>query len=120
MDFAFTADEEAFREEIRQFLRAHMCVDYAKVREQSGRPIGAFQAIQHHCADMLRNVEGSRYILGEACLEGARKGHQILGAIGYCEEPSLHWFHKRIQAASLDCGDAGLHLETVAQAIGVV
>jgi alkylation response protein AidB-like acyl-CoA dehydrogenase len=120
-----------------------ICVDYAKIREQSGRPIGAFQAIQHHCADMLRNVEGSRYILynaawklqegqpcatevamakahvSEACLWVARKGHQILGAIGYCEEHPLHLFHKRIQAAGLDFGDAALHYESVAHAIGL-
>jgi hypothetical protein len=50
----------------------------------------------------------------------ARKGHQILGAIGYCEEHPLHLLHKRIQAAGLDFGDAGSHLETVAQAIGLV
>lgn len=119
------------------------CVDYAKGREQSGRPIGSFQAIQHHCADALRNVEGARYILydaawklqqgtagaadvamakayiGEACLWVARKGHQILGAISYCEEHPLHLYHKRIQAAALDFGDAALHYETVAQAIGL-
>jgi alkylation response protein AidB-like acyl-CoA dehydrogenase len=121
-----------------------ICVEYARVREQSGRPIGSFQAIQHHCADLLRNVEGARYILyyaawkmqegmdcaadvamakayaSEACLWVARKGHQILGAIGYCEEHPLHLFHKRIQAAGLDFGDAAQHFETVAQAIGLV
>ncbi len=121
-----------------------ICTDYAKVREQSGRPIGAFQAIQHHCADLLRNVEASRALLyhaawkhqenaddsaaaiatakayaQEACLWVARKGHQIMGAIGYCEEHPLHLFHKRIQAAGLDFGDASMHFETVAQSIGL-
>jgi alkylation response protein AidB-like acyl-CoA dehydrogenase len=121
-----------------------ICSDYAKIREQSGRPIGAFQAIQHHCADLLRHVEASRGLLYNAAWrsqEGwrdsaaaiamakayahdaglwvARKGHQIMGAIGYCEEHPLHLFHKRIQAASLDFGDAAMHVETVAQSIGL-
>src|SRR5437899_2358075 len=56
---------------------------------------------------------------GEACLAVARRGHQIFGAISYCEEHPLHLLHKRIQAASLDFGDAQLHLETVARAIGL-
>ena len=49
----------------------------------------------------------------------ARRGHQIMGAIGYSEEHPLHLFHKRILAAGLDMGDAALHLETVARAIGL-
>ena len=57
---------------------------------------------------------------GEACLGVARKGHQILGAISFCEEHPLHLLHKRIHAASLDFGDAALHLEAVAAAIGLV
>src|SRR5579883_190294 len=39
-----------------------MSVDYAKVREQFGRPIGSFQAIQHKCANMLVEVESSKSI----------------------------------------------------------
>jgi alkylation response protein AidB-like acyl-CoA dehydrogenase len=54
-----------------------------------------------------------------ACLRVARRGHQIMGAIGYSEEHPLHLFHKRILAAGQDAGDAALHLETVARAIGL-
>jgi alkylation response protein AidB-like acyl-CoA dehydrogenase len=49
----------------------------------------------------------------------ARKAHQILGAIGYCEEHILHRLHKRMQAASVDFGGSAAHLETVAAAIGL-
>ncbi|MBI2217041.1 MAG: acyl-CoA/acyl-ACP dehydrogenase [Candidatus Rokubacteria bacterium] len=43
-----------------------LAVEHAKVRVQSGRPIGTFQAIQHACADLLRNVEGARWIVRSA------------------------------------------------------
>jgi alkylation response protein AidB-like acyl-CoA dehydrogenase len=55
----------------------------------------------------------------EAALRVARRGHQIMGAVGYSEEHPLHLLHKRILAAGLDMGDAALHLETVARAIGL-
>ena len=55
----------------------------------------------------------------EACLRVARTGHQIMGAIGYCEEHPLHLLHKRIMAAALDWGDTASHLETVARSIGL-
>jgi alkylation response protein AidB-like acyl-CoA dehydrogenase len=120
-----------------------LAVEHARTRVQGGRPIGGYQAIQHTCADLVRDVDTSRGLLyvaawkvseglaaapdvatakayaGEACLSVARRGHQVFGAIGYCEEHPLHLLHKRTQAASLDFGDAGLHLETVAQAIGL-
>ena len=120
-----------------------LAVEHAKTRVQGGRPIGGFQAIQHACADLVRDVDTARGLLyvaawtasegepagaaaatakayaGQACLAVARRAHQIFGAIGYCEEHPLHLHHKRIQAASLDFGDAGLHLETVARAIGL-
>src|SRR5205807_4216087 len=120
-----------------------MAVEHAKTRVQGGRPIGGYQAIQHSCADLVRDVDAARALLyaatwkdaegraaeadaalakayaGEACLAVARRGHQIFGAISYCEEHPLHLLHKRIQAASLDFGDAQLHLETVARAIGL-
>jgi len=35
-------------------------VEFAKTRQQFGRPIGAFQAVQHQCADMLLMTESAR------------------------------------------------------------
>lgn len=119
-----------------------LAVEHAKVRVQSGRPIGAFQAIQHACADLLRDVETARGMVHHAAwcvdtgretatpvamasayaasrgLAVARRAHQIFGAIGYSSEHPLHLLHKRIHAASVD-GDRAAHLETIARAIGL-
>src|SRR4029453_17505418 len=120
-----------------------LAVEHAKTRVQGGRPIGGYQAIQHTCPDLVRDVDASRAMLyaaawrvsegrpaeaavalakasaGEGCPTGARPGHQIFGPISYCEEPPLHLVHKRIQAAGLEFGDSAHHLETVARAIGL-
>jgi alkylation response protein AidB-like acyl-CoA dehydrogenase len=120
-----------------------LAVEHAKTRVQGGKPIGGHQAIQHACADIVRDVDGSRGLLyaaawglsegastasevamakayaSEACLAVARRAHQIFGAIGYCEEHLLHLLHKRIQAASLEYGDGSEHLEVVARSIGL-
>jgi alkylation response protein AidB-like acyl-CoA dehydrogenase len=120
-----------------------LAVEHARTRVQGGRPIGGYQAIQHACADLVRDVDASRGLLyaaawklaegeaagsdvamakayaGEACLAVARRAHQIFGAMGYCEEHPLHLLHKRIHAASLDFGDVPRHLEAVARAIGL-
>ena len=118
-------------------------MEYAKTRVQSGRPIGAFQAIQHACADLARGVESARPLVlhaawkaqeglpcetdvalaksyaGDACLAVARKAHQVFGAIGYCDEHPLHRLHKQIIAARLAYGDTAHHAETIARAIGL-
>ncbi|MFD7381666.1 acyl-CoA dehydrogenase [Streptomyces anulatus] len=41
-------------------------VEHAAVREQFGRPIGAFQAIKHLCADMLVRLEQARALTWDA------------------------------------------------------
>ncbi|MBJ7336467.1 acyl-CoA dehydrogenase family protein [Mycolicibacterium sp.] len=45
-----------------------MTVSYAGQREQFGAPIGSFQAVKHHCADMVLAVEASRASLWAAAL----------------------------------------------------
>ena len=120
-----------------------MTVEYAKQRVQFGRPIGSFQAIQHHCANMATDVESSRYITYQAAwrlsegLPAEREvamakawvsdayrrvcalAHQSHGAIGFTKEHSMQLYSRRAKAAELAFGNSDLHLETVANAIGL-
>ncbi len=118
-----------------------MTVEYAKQRVQFGRPIGAFQAVQHHCANMASDVESCRYIAAQAAWklsegEAARQeaamakawvsdayrrvcatGHQVHGAIGFTKEHNMQLYSRRAKEAELAFGDADFHLETVSQGI---
>jgi alkylation response protein AidB-like acyl-CoA dehydrogenase len=120
-----------------------MTVEYATEREQFGRPIGAFQAVQHHCADMAMDVLTSRFIAYEAIwrlsagLEAAMevsmakawvseaaervcaRGHQVHGAIGYTREHDLHLYTRHAMAAALRFGDGDHHVERVARLLGL-
>ncbi|MFD6970768.1 acyl-CoA dehydrogenase [Streptomyces sp. NPDC059979] len=44
----------------------HTAAEYAKVREQFGRPIGRFQGVKHLCADMLVRLEQARALAWDA------------------------------------------------------
>ncbi|MFN3974058.1 MAG: acyl-CoA dehydrogenase family protein [Dehalococcoidia bacterium] len=116
-----------------------MTVEYAKSRIQFGRPIGSFQAIQHHCANMAVDVEGARYIAYQAawavsegldagmevamakawCSDAYRRvcalAHQSHGAIGFTKEHNLQLYTRRAKAAELMYGDPDFHRELVAQ-----
>ena len=120
-----------------------MAVDYAKNRVQFGRPIGSFQTIKHKCADMVIDVDGSRFITYRAawCLangqEATRKspwrkpGRAMLPPRlrRRAPDPRGHRFHQRIRSPALfpprakqgevSYGDADIHREVVAQAIGL-
>jgi alkylation response protein AidB-like acyl-CoA dehydrogenase len=116
-------------------------VAYAKTREQFGRPIGSFQAIQHKCADMLLRTENLRsaawyaaWALDEdepdahaaACMakayaaeagsQVAGDGIQIHGGLGYTWEQDLQLYYKRAKANEVALGDASHHRELVARA----
>ena len=45
-----------------------LAVSYAKLREQFGQPIGAFQAVKHHCADMAVRCEAAQSLTTFAML----------------------------------------------------
>lgn len=120
-----------------------MTVAYAKERKQFGRPIGSFQAVQHHCANMLIDVDGSRFITYYAAWkisEGQEAGmdasmakawtssasrrvtllaHQVHGAISFCEEYDIHLFYRRAKSGEIAFGDSDFHLKTVAGGLGL-
>lgn len=121
-----------------------MAVEYAKVREQFGRPIGSFQAIKHKCATMLVEVEACRsavyYALWAAAgraddlaatasltkafcsdtyLFTAGENIQIHGGIGYTWEHPAHLYLKRAKNCGLFLGGADFHREQLAQRIGI-
>ncbi len=119
-----------------------MSVEYAKVREQFGKPIGSFQAIQHKCADMLVQVESAKsatyhaaWAVSEdvpgahlaACMakaycsdayrEVAGEGIQIHGGIGFTWEHDMHLYFKRAKGSEVTFGDATWNRELVAQVV---
>jgi alkylation response protein AidB-like acyl-CoA dehydrogenase len=109
-------------------------VDYAKTRQQFGKPIGSFQAVQHMCADMLLWTESSRSAIlfaawafdvepksaaravstckvytSDASREVANRAVQVHGGIGFTWEHDLHLYYKRSKASEILFGDAGHH-----------
>ncbi len=120
-----------------------MSISYAKQRVQFGRPIGSFQAIQHHVANMVTDVEGSKFMTyqaawmvneGMSCAneismakawvsEAYRRvtflGHQIHGGIGFCWDQDMHLYFKQAALGAASFGDASYHMEIVAKGLGL-
>jgi alkylation response protein AidB-like acyl-CoA dehydrogenase len=115
-----------------------MTVEYVSRRVQFGQPIGAFQAVQHHCADMATLVEASRFLAYEAvwsidhgeatetqvalakaaasraATEVPMMAHQLHGGIGIVEEYDLYFFSLRGKERALAWGSAEECLAIVA------
>ena len=117
-------------------------VEFAKTRQQFGRAIGSFQAVQHQCADMLLMTESARsaaYYAAWALTEDApgapsavsiakaycsdayrevgNRGVQVHGGIGFTWEHDLHLYYKRAKASEVMFGDAAFHRERIARMI---
>lgn len=117
-------------------------VDYASDRRQFGAPIGSFQAVKHHLADVAIALEFARPLVhraawsldtdqpdaaihvsmakaraGDAAELAARHALQCHGAIGYSFEYDLHLWMKRVWALSGAWGDARWHRARVSRAI---
>jgi alkylation response protein AidB-like acyl-CoA dehydrogenase len=121
-----------------------MAVEYAKDRKQFDRPIGAYQAVSHACADMLKEVEGARSLVyyagwaagaapdefplaasmakayaSDAGWQVTASALQVHGGIGFTWEHDLHWFLKRAKTDGVLYGSARDHRERVADLAGL-
>lgn len=117
-------------------------VEYAKTRKQFGKPIGQFQAVQHHCANMLLMTESARsavyyaaWLMGNDPAQAnvavsiakayASDGYrevgnlavQVHGGVGFTWDENIHFYYKRSKASELMFGDATYHRERIAHLV---
>ncbi|MCB5944351.1 acyl-CoA dehydrogenase family protein [Acidocella sp. KAb 2-4] len=115
-----------------------IAVDYAKTREQFGKPIGAYQAVKHLLATAQVQVEFAKPVVHAAAIglaqrdvfSRARISHakivaaeaadlatrtalQVHGAMGYSWEVDVHFLLKRALALNTAWGGPGFHRERV-------
>ncbi|HUD17643.1 MAG TPA: acyl-CoA dehydrogenase family protein [Acidimicrobiales bacterium] len=117
-----------------------MAVDYAKERQQFGRPIGSFQAVKHLCADMLVRAEvaraavdvaavtadqpdtgdtvraaaGAALLAAEAAIANAKTSIQVHGGMGFTWEVPVHLYLMRARVLASSLGPLGALARTVA------
>ena len=118
-----------------------MAFEYAKFREAFGQPIGAFQSVQHMCADMQIWVDGAELLTFEAlwkldqglpasvevsqakafcnekCEAAVRQSQSIHGGIGFMMEFDLQLWFRRVSAWSMRMGTAFEHRARIAHAL---
>jgi len=114
-------------------------VEYVKNRSQFGLPIGGFQAVQHHLANIAIGLTGARLAAWKAALNhpdsrasaiaaaaacrnfknATLACHQVLGGIGITEEFFLLKYSARAKLLEQIAAPWVAHMETIATAIGL-
>jgi alkylation response protein AidB-like acyl-CoA dehydrogenase len=117
-----------------------MTLAYVKERKQFDTPVGAYQAVSHKCAQMLKDTEGARSatyfaawaadadaqrlaeaasLAKAAASDGARdvtaSAIQAHGGIGFTWEADVHWLYKRAQVGAALLGGSGAHRARLAR-----
>ena len=120
---------------------AEMGIEYAKNRVAFGRPIAAFQSIQHICADMILWVDGGQLLTYEAlwkmdqglpagvevsqakafcndkCEAVVRSSQIIHGGMGFMMEFDLHLWFRRVTAWTMRLGTSFEHRAKISQTL---
>jgi acyl-CoA dehydrogenase len=103
---------------------ARLTIRYAGERRQFGRPIAAFQAVQHHLVSLAQDaslvalaaeqaartggsfeIAAAKQLASRAALTSTRAAHQVHGAMGMTQEYRLHHFSRRLWAWRSEYGD---------------
>jgi acyl-CoA dehydrogenase len=117
-------------------------LDYVRTREQFGKPVGSFQALKHHLAelavsitmaehaawyaahaidadlpDAVLAVSVAKAAASDAGREATAKMIQYHGGIGYTWEHDAHLFYKRAKREEYAYGDATSHRERIASLV---
>jgi alkylation response protein AidB-like acyl-CoA dehydrogenase len=117
-----------------------MTLAYVKDRKQFDTPVGAYQAVSHKCAQMLKDTEGARSatyfaawaadaeperlpeaasLAKAAASDGGRdvaaSAIQAHGGIGFTWEADVHWLYKRAQVDAALLGTSGKHRQRLAK-----
>jgi len=116
---------------------------YTSERVQFDRPLGTFQAVQHHLANMYTDVQGARWtsyqaiarlnrgltaarelaiaqaFTSDACQRVAFMAQQLHGGMGVDMANDLHFYYRRAKAMELQFGAAPLHLKALEREIGL-
>ncbi|HEX4018714.1 MAG TPA: acyl-CoA dehydrogenase family protein [Frankiaceae bacterium] len=117
-----------------------LAVQYAKEREQFGRPIGAFQAVKHMCSDMhvraqiasvavhsaavtldypevgdaQRAIASAKILADDAATTNAKTSIQVHGGMGFTWEVVVHYYLKRGWVHQSQFGDADTNADALA------
>ena len=123
-----------------------MTIDYLKTRQQFGRPIGSFQALQHRAADMLVQLEQARSMsyfaamsveepdpaerrraMAAVKVQIGRSGRfvgqqsiQLHGGIAVTMEYGVGHYFKRLTVNNSTFGDADHHLKHLVESGGLI
>lgn len=118
-------------------------LEYAKQREQFGRPIGKFQAIQWMLADMATEIDAARLLVfraadmedkgvrftkeasmaklfaSEMAMRATVKGIQVLGGYGYTRDYSLERYYRDIKLCEIGEGTSEVQRMVIARQLGL-